>query len=270
MADTFTNLGGTIRYGTTVTGVTVRNGRACGITVRNKTDKDTESCETIETDAVIIAQDTLAAVDRLFDKPLQDPWIQRMRDTTLPVLNTFIALGIEADLSDLPEQIRFIPASPLVYAGRAEKTIAICNYAGYAGYAPEGCTAVTLPLVGDTYDFWKTCRENGTYREEKEKLAKAFIDRLSEQFPQIAGKVAVWDVATPLTYERYLQSYKGSWMTYTRKGDSMRAYPQQTDSISALYFAGQRIMPPGGVPGAIMTGRSAVQLLCRDTDSVFC
>ncbi len=143
------------------------------------------------------------------------------------------------------------------------------NYAGFTGYAPAGCTAVTTALIGDSYDFWKQCRESGIYEAEKQKLAEAVIHALEEKYPQIAGKTTVWDVATPLTYERYLGSYRGSWMSVMKKGQANVQYPCKPEAISNLYFAGQRLVSPGGCPVALTTGRTAVQHLCLDTDTIF-
>jgi len=53
------------------------------------------------------------------------------------------------------------------------------------------------------------------------------------------------------------------------KGSKMESYPSKPESIKNVYFAGQRIMIPGGLPVAAETGRKAVQYLCRDTDTVF-
>jgi hypothetical protein len=40
-------------------------------------------------------------------------------------------------------------------------------------------------------------------------------------------------------------------------------------SVKNLYFAGQRILPPGGLPAGVITGRKAAQYLCRDFGMVF-
>ncbi|ADU27786.1 phytoene desaturase family protein [Ethanoligenens harbinense] len=258
MAKRFEALGGTIRYGTPVDKVIVQNDVACGVAANG---------ENILADAVIVTQDTLAAINTLFDEPIRDPWAEKMRRTTKPMLDTFISVGVQADLSALPERVQFIPKEPLVCGGVAEPVVGICNYAGYRGYAPEGCTAVTCTIIGDSYDYWKACRENGTYQAEKEKLAEAFIAILAERYPQTAGKIAVWDVATPLTYERYLHSYKGSWMTVMGRQNTY--YPAKTEHIGQFYFAGQRLRSPGGLPVAVDSGRRAVQFLCRDTGTVF-
>ncbi|HHW12123.1 MAG TPA: NAD(P)/FAD-dependent oxidoreductase [Firmicutes bacterium] len=260
MAKRFAALGGKIQYGKTVSKVPVENGVATGVIVDG---------EHIPADAVIITQDTRVAIDTLFDQPIREPWAEKMRAGIKPLLNTFVCVGVEADLSDLPESLTFVTDEPLCCGGLSTATITINNYARYKGYAPEGCTAITSGIIGDSYDFWKACKEKGTYEAEKQKLAEAFIRILTKKFPQTAGKIAVWDVATPLTYERYLHSYKGSWMSILEKGNKMESYPSKPASIKNVYFAGQRLVIPGGLPIAAETGRRAVQYLCRDTDTVF-
>ena len=39
--------------------------------------------------------------------------------------------------------------------------------------------------------------------------------------------------------------------------------------LAVVYFAGQRLVAPGGLPTAVDTARTAVQHLCRDTGTVF-
>ncbi|HPA55659.1 MAG TPA: NAD(P)/FAD-dependent oxidoreductase, partial [Bacillota bacterium] len=260
MAKYFESLGGKINYKSRVTQVSVKDGISDGVIING---------EHFPADAIIVTQDTLVAIDSLFDPPINEPWAYKMRQSIKPTLNTFICLGIEADLSDLPETISFMPHKPLLCGGAEVEFISINNYSGYEGYAPNGCTAVTSIISGDTYDYWKACREHGTYEEEKRKLAENFIEILAERFPEIREKVALWDVATPLTYERYLSSYKGSWMSITGKGEKMNGYPSKSEKIQNVYFAGQRLSPPGGLPVAVETGRKAVQYLCRDTGTIF-
>lgn len=260
MAKRFETLGGTIQYSKEVSKVSVQNGVAYGVIING---------EHIQADAVIITQDTRVAIDNLFDPPIREPWAEKMRKSIKPMLNTFISVGVEADLSDMPESLLFVTEEPLLCGGVPQSTIGIQNYTRYKGYAPEGCTAITSAILGDSYDFWKACKESGTYEAEKQKLAEAFIQILAKKYTQTAGKIAVWDVATPLTYERYLHSYKGSWMSIMGKGSKMQSYPSKPESIKNVYFAGQRIMSPGGMPVAAETGCKAVQYLCRDTNTVF-
>lgn len=260
MADRFEELGGTIRYGTSVEKVVLnRDGSVSGVLAGN---------ERLSADAVIVTEDTLAAVDKLFDPPLHEPWMDEMRRVTKPLLNTFLCFGVETDLSALPENLMFSLEKPLLYAGEKFSYLGINNYASFKGYAPEGCTAITSALMGDSYDYWKQARKDGSYYAKKESLASTIMELLGKQFPQMRSKFAVWDVATPLTYERYCGTYRGSWMSVMQPGVPQASYPAKSQ-IAGLYFAGQRMMSPGGLPVAVSTGRTAVQYLCRDTHTVF-
>lgn len=260
MAKRFEALGGKIIYNTRIEKVIMENGYAKGVVACG---------ERISADAVIVTQDTLAAIDMLFDKPLNEPWMQKMRKNTQPILNVFVSLGVEADLSALPENLGFSLECPTDIGGVIVDGLGVNNYATYEGYAPNGCSSLTCIISGDCYDYWKKCKENGSYEDEKKKVGDKVIELISMEWPQISGKIAVVDVATPLTYERYCGSFKGSWMSVLRKGDKMQEYPIANKNLKNLYFAGQRMTPPGGLPTALDTGRKAVQYLCRDTDTVF-
>lgn len=260
MAERFEALGGTIRFRTPVERVAVEDGAATGVVVGGAR---------VDADAVLVTQDAVVAVDALFDPPIDEPWVRAMRDQTRPMMTMFVSLGVRVDLSDLPETVGFALDEPLEAANQRYDELSFNNYATYEGYAPEGCTALTLLLSGDSYDWWAARKAEGAYADEKRAVAEAVIARLERKYPQIAGKVDVWDVATPLTYERYLRSYKGSWMSAMEANAGMVQRPAKPEGIARVYFAGQRMMPPGGLPAAVETARTAVQHLCKDEGVVF-
>ncbi|GHV15846.1 hypothetical protein FACS189493_0430 [Spirochaetia bacterium] len=264
MAKCFEALGGVIRYGKKVDRVLVTDGKACGAIIGG---------ETISADAVIVGSDTLTAIDTLFDPPIRAGWARAMRRNIqqrgVPLMSAFISLGVEADLSDGPKRMEFPLRNPFEYAGQRITSLGYQQYSGYAGYAPTGCTAITVIISCDTYDYWKQAREQGCYVERKRELFEQVRRALEEQLPAIKGKVAVWDVATPLTYERFCGTYHGAWMIVTPPGARRFGYPWRHGHIGNLYFSGQRIIPPGGTPVAVVTGRKAAQYLCRDFGVVF-
>ncbi len=238
--------------------VVIENGAVTGVKLEN---------ETLNTDAVIVTQETIAALGKLFDTPPQDEWLQELREKTKPAVCTFTGIGVRAQL---PETI---PAwqleEPIKYAGTEITEIGFSNYAGYEGYAPKGCAALTTAFLGDTYDFWKKAKEEGRYNEEKRVLAEQIRVALCRKFPQAEGNIEVIDIATPLTYERYTGAYHGSWMKIHGPGEKMKIYPGSVKSVSGLYFSGHRIISPGGLPSALAAGRMAAQMVCRQFDTVF-
>lgn len=260
MADTFKKLGGKLVLNSCVDKVNITNAKADGVWSGGKLYKS---------DAVIVTQDTVSAVDRLFEVPLKEAWIDELKKNVSPINCTFMSLGIAADLSHIPANAIFPLEKAFTYGGVSHKSISVNNYAGFEGYAPQGCTSLTIILMEDTYDEWKARKADGTYEQKKHELAELIIDRLTSVIPQIAGKVDVWDIATPLTYERYCGTYRGSWMSIMKPGKQRMQYPAKSESIKGLYFAGQRMLVPGGLPVALTSGREAVQYVCLDQDIVF-
>ena len=220
-------------------------------------------------DAVIVTQDARAAVDCLFDTMVDEPWVNTMRHEAKTEQNMFIGLGVKADLSRLPYCCVFPLEKPFEYAGCKWTELRIYNYAAYKDHSPEGCTAVTCLLIGESYGFWKAAKADGTYKAKKQELGELFVKEISKFVPEIGENLEVIDVATPCTYERYTGSYEGSWMSVWEKGGKQYNYPQELESLFGVYFAGQRIQMPGGLPIAVYTGRQAVQLLCRDFGEEF-
>lgn len=260
MLDTYKALGGKIEFRTKVENIKVEDYTVTGV-VTNKGE--------FEADAVIVTQDARAAVDCLFDTMIDEPWVNTMRHEAVTEQNMFICLGVKADLSRLPYCCIFPLEKPFEYAGCKWSELRIYNYSAYKDHSPEGCTSITCLLIGESYYFWKAAKADGTYKDKKKELGELFVKELSKFIPEVSECLEVIDVATPCTYERYTGSFEGSWMSVWQKGGKQRNYPQSLDSIWGVYFAGQRIMMPGGLPIAVYTGRQAVQTLCRDTGVEF-
>lgn len=256
---TFNELGGEILYNTRADRVIVENGKATGVKAGDKQ---------LSADAVIVTADTMAA-EALFEIPLKSPWLDEMRAVTKPTMCTLVSLGINADLKKYPKSYTFKLKQPIKLAEQTYEFLSVNNYATDLVYSPAGKTAMTLILDGDTYDFWKKTKKENRYGEEKQILADKVIAALTTQIPEIDGQVEVYDVATPLTYERYCGNWKGSWMTEMLPSMKMKTYPAIIKGLSGVYFAGHRMQPPGGLPVALISGRTAVQYLCRDTGTLF-
>lgn len=257
MAKTFTGLGGKLMLNTHVKKVCIENGRACGVTTEN---------EIFTADAVVVTQETIAALDKLFDSPPGDAWLKNLRENTTPAVCTYVSIGVRTELPDhmLPE---WELETPITYAGQTLHTF---GFYSYRKYAPAGGTALTTALMADTYDFWKKAKEEGRYETEKQTLGDQIVRALCSKYPECNGKIEVVDIATPLTYERYTGAFRGSWMGIMKPGArSALMYPGYSESISGLYFAGHRMMLPGGLPVALASGRTAAQLVCRQFGVAF-
>ena len=247
MADTYRRAGGELRFNTEVSQVTPQ-----GVVVDG---------QLLEADAVIVAIDARTAIDRLFGEPLQDRWARRMRARLKTSQTMFIGMGIEADLSHLPKSMVCKMDPPFDVAGLQLKLVMVNNYSR-DGYAPEGCTTVTALLPGPSYAFWKAAREDGTYYQQKQEVVDRVLELIYRLAPEARGHVAVTDMATPLTMERYCCTFEGSYMS---DWPSRQFVPNAPNRYrKGLYFAGQRTAFSGGLPPAVVSGRLVARMLCKD------
>jgi len=257
MADTFTSLEGKILYRTPALGI---EKTANGWAVRT-------AGEVFDADAVIVSADARTAIDKLFPEPLKDKWAGKMRKGLETTQCMFIGLGIKNSLSEWPRSMQIVLKSPFSAAGISYDTLVVNNYNRERAFAPEGCTVLTCLLHGPSYAFWKQARENGSYVKEKQAIVEMFIEVLSEVIPEIKDNVAVTDMATPLTYERYCSTFEGSYMSDWRRGKGLFHAPIRY--MRGLYFTGQRTLYSGGLPIAAQSGRMTAQTLCKDFGIVF-
>lgn len=257
MADAYISLGGKLMLDTKVKKIVVENAIATGVELENKA---------LSADAVIVTQETIAAAGQLFATPPEDRWLTEMRKNTKPSVCTFVSVGIHVEI---PETPTFALPEPIVCGGISYLELGFNNYTGYKGYAPEGGTVLTTPFLDDTYDFWEKAKDEGRYEAEKQALAEQISRIISTKYPQANGKIEVIDVATPLTYERYTGAFHGSWMGIMNKDDKQRQYSGFLENVKGVYFAGHRLMSPGGLPVALVSGRNAAQMVCRQLGTVF-
>jgi phytoene dehydrogenase-like protein len=116
------------------------------------------------------------------------------------------------------------------------------------------------------WDHWRTLRDDmPAYEAEKARIADEVIGRLERHYPGIASQVEVTDVATPYTTWRYTLNDRGAyegWLPTARQ--MMSALPRTLPGLGRFAMAGQWVMPGGGVPTCIASGRDAVRILLRD------
>ena len=252
MAACLTSLGGEIRYLTPALSV-AREGS--GVCVK------TES-ESFQADAVIISMDARKAIDKLFGQPLQEGWARRMRARLSTTQCMFIGLGIKADLSAYPRSMQLVLKEPLTVAGITYHTLVVNNYAQESTYAPDGCTVLTCLLHGDSYGFWAAAKADGTYTAKKQEVVALLASRIATRIPEVTGAVEVTDMATPVTYERYCDTFQGSYMSDWK---ARRRVPHAPVRYApGIYFTGQRVSFSGGLPPAAETGHRTAQTLCKD------
>ena len=256
----FTSLGGTVRYGTRVTKVLERNGRAFGVRLEDGVE--------MEADYVIAACDMKSTLIGLLDGSRIHPVHKELLDSgSLTGPLTQIAIGANLDLSGSPaaQFEAFKLSKPISICGRMVEWFNVKNYAYDPAMAPRG-KSLLLSMFLCEWSHWEKLKgDPGAYKAEKERTAEACIGALETRYPGIRGRVEIVDVATPLTYERYTGNWKGTHMTWQYSAEFNKRHrfiPKTVPGLDGFYLASMWTNPPGGLPGAAEVGRGIVQILC--------
>ncbi len=121
---------------------------------------------------------------------------------------------------------------------------------------------VLLQVDDSAYRYLKgLTRED--YLEFKRQTGEFFREQVAECYGLEVNDLEVLDVTTPLTYERYVNSYHGSYMSFITTARSHGLIgPSTIKGLKNFVLCGQWIMPPGGLPVALFTGKHAAAYVC--------
>jgi phytoene dehydrogenase-like protein len=260
----YLGLGGEIQYQARVEKVLVENDRAVGVRLADGTEH--------RADIVISAADGRTTIFDMLDGRYVDDKVRGYYDKW-PVHGTYVrvSLGVARDLSSEPHCVIFPVEEPVKVGDQMRRRLNVQHHCYDPTSAPPGKSAVTVLILGVNYEYWeKLHKDREQYKAEKQALADAVIDRLEKRFPCIREQVEVVDVATPMTYVRYTGNWKGSYMGWATTNETMDKTMRKTlPGLGSFYMAGQWVFMGGGIPGAIMSGRHLMQVICKKDKKEF-
>jgi prolycopene isomerase len=113
------------------------------------------------------------------------------------------------------------------------------------------------------YDFWAKYLKKD-YKDCKESFSNILIKRAQKLIPGLASHIAVKDIATPLTMERYTGNYKGAVFGWEQ--NVAQSGINRTDNftpISNVYLAGAWTRPGAGLVGVLQSGERVAEHIIR-------
>ena len=258
----YSDTGGRIHNSSKVTRIIVKNGAACGIELENG--------ETYDTDIVISAADGHYTIFEMLEGKYKDENVMRLyydKDFEPKTSTVFISLGVSRTFeNEYHMPWLFFPLEkPLMIDDKTqlnELPVTIHNFDPTA--AEKGKTVLTLMLESRNPEYWINLRNNDKdmYGQEKERIAKEVIQCLEKRFGNIESNVEVCDVATPATYVRYTNNWKGSVMGW-QNPEAIRKKPKkEIKGLRNFYMCGQWA-DNGGLPSALTSGRDVTQIICK-------
>ena len=214
----YERLGGASVLHATVDEILVENGRARGVRLEDGT--------IVGGDAVISTSSAPETIFRLLDARYDaEATRKRVEDWKMFQPIVLASFGVEDALADVPAMLLADGLAPYTIGDTPSERLylRVCN--DDPTLAPRGHAVIQAMLSAD-YAFWAT---RGTdYQHAKEQAAHAALEQIQKVVPQVAGRVRMTDVATPLTYWRQTRSWRGAYEGWTPNAESIFGHVRKT------------------------------------------
>jgi phytoene desaturase len=250
-------LGGKVTYKATVEEILVQDGRAVGVRLADGSEH--------RADAVVSAADGYSTIFKMLGGRYVNDKIRNRYETWKtfrPLL--IISYGVAREFPDEPSFATIVLEHPFTVGEQTVDGIFVRIFNYSPRFAPPGKTVIQVDLETE-WDYWNDLRreDRARYNAEKERVAAEALKRLEAHYPGISSQVEVTDVTTPYTTWRYTLNHKGAWEGWLMTPEAIRTPIERTlPGLANFYMAGQWVMPGGGVPPCLYSGRHVVQLLC--------
>ncbi len=267
MEDKYRSLGGTVIASSEVVKLNIKDKQVdCLVTKDGKK---------YQADYYIAACDAHRLYEHLLEGRYSDSAFKKRFSNSIDyplASNIYIALAYEGELDNLPRSLRF-QVTPFKIHHEEIHYLTINHYQYEKTFAPEGHSVITCAInqFYSDYEAWdQLSQDMQAYQQEKVRIGSEVLRAVEMRFPYMKGKVKVLDVATPKTYERYCNAYRGAFMGFlpTIKG-KMMAHSGHIKGVKNLFLSGQWLQPPGGLPVAVITGRDTIMWLCKKEKKPF-
>ena len=140
-------------------------------------------------------------------------------------------------------------------------------------FIKNGYTNLQVLLDQDSldYPFWVELRKNNEkYQEYKRNIAEIVKNLIENEIPEYKDKMTLLDVSTPMTFVRYTNASRGSYMSFLfnhRKG--VLTTRGHLAGIKNFMLSGQYVQTPGGLPLAMASGKFSIQWIKHEECSFF-
>jgi len=256
----FAELGGEISYHARISKILTKDGRAVGV-------RSTEGTEYFA-DTIISTADGGTTIFEWLDGRYINDKIRRNYDR-LPITSTglLVSLGVNRTFPGVPTSAAgfiYWLDEPVMIGGREFTSLRPMIYNFDPTLAPPGKTLMRVLLPTD-YEYWSALGQTSErYKAEKEAAAQTVISLLDRRYAGLASHIEMWDVATPLTFERYTGNRRGSSIGWDLTPQTfMMPMSKTLPGLQNFYLAGQWVTPGGGLPMVALSGRNVIQLICR-------
>lgn len=232
-----------------------------------------ENGDVVKANYVVCATDTMEMFENLIGKEYMDrKWKTCYENQgNYPLFSGFqMAFSIEKSVYTNSDTIIF-DCEPFEINGRKIERISVKSYEYEEVFSPEGKVVLQANIAqfDHDYKYWRSLTK-AEYSAKKQELAEIIKNRIIIKFVELEGKIELLDCWTPVTYERYCNSYHGAYMSFITKKEIKSFHVKGVvKGISNFYIASQWIQAPGGLPVAAAAGKFAIQRILKKEKKVY-
>lgn len=249
----FESFGGTIRYQAEVTEIIMEQGCAVGVKLADGT---IWKADAIVSNATVwdtcnhLVKDPKYRIEQ--ERFLEAPsWFQLF----LGIDGSIVPPGLDVHHIIVDDWNRYKEHGGTLYCSLPtllDKTL-----------APAG-KHIVHAFVTDHVDQWKAYeRGSQPYLDAKAKRARQIIAGVETILPGLSKAIEVTVTASPLTHERYLNRWHGSYGPLLKPGETILQKPQNRTRIRNLFVVGDSTFPGQGVIAVTYSGISCASLVAR-------
>ena len=249
MEKLYKSLGGTLHFRSKVDKIVVQDGRATALESGGTTHK---------ADAIVAACDLYSVLKHMLDGKYPHKQLEALFESAeLFEPLSVVSFGLNRRFN-LPSSLDLIcPEGIRIDADNTSHYLNLRSFEFDPSSAPEGCSSVMV-LLNCPLEYWQELRNSNPegYRIRKQELSEEVLNILDKRIPGFRAAVEVVDVATPATYIRYANLYKGSWEGFAPTPASLKArISKKVKGVDGLFLAGQWTTVGGGLYTAVSSGK---------------
>lgn len=260
MVEKFKKLGGILKLKCEAKRVNLENGVAKSVTFADG------SCE--EADYVILTTDPASTFGSVVDLPMPG---QMQKLYNIPKMRRFSSYhcAYACDEGELPFEGDLIFDVPKEYeSDLGTKQLIVREFSHEPSYSPEGkniLQTMTFCYEEDSKAFIDLQKKDkAAYRDRKAHISEILCKLIEEHEPKLRGKLKLIDSWTPATYNKFVNSEIGSFMSFAIPEKYMpKTVSGRIKGCKNMLMATQWQSPPGGLPTAAMCGRDAVRQIVK-------
>jgi phytoene dehydrogenase-like protein len=256
MTDRLLSLGGEIITGKAAVKINVSKGLARSAQLSDGS--------IIHADCIICATPPEVTFGVLLGKALPKEYESEYRSKK-PSRFSSIHAAFACDLSRLPFKSDLIFEIPEKYRPRlGGRHLVLREFSHEKSFAPDGKSIMqAMVFCGERKAAELIALKNKSpadYRLHKLRLGRDMEKIITAKLPELSGLIKCIDLWTPATYNRYLGTSCGSYMSFILPPNKIpRRRSCRVSGIKNLFLATQWSMPVGGLPIAAGEGKRAAE-----------